>query len=147
MMNPPLRGAFLALAAALWLGGTPEAARADMMVACSAEIATHCGDVTRGRGRISACLVGQTDQLGAGCRGEVQAVAQSGQNNVLVPRNVRRMLSPDFRGNVPASCGGDIGRFCNGVAAGDSRQFACLYARLDKVDPTCRSEAEAAMAN
>lgn len=132
-----------ALSATTMIAATP--ARADMMSACSADISSFCSDVSRGRGRIAACLVGQMDALGAGCRTEVETVARSGQNNVLVPRDVRRMMSPDFRGNVPASCAGDIGRFCPGVAAGDSRQFACLYARLDKVDPTCASQTESAM--
>lgn len=145
MANHPVRLAAFGLALVTSVQLLPEAVSADMMAACSPDIATFCSDVSRGRGRISACLLGQTDSLAPTCRTEVAAVARSGQNNVLVPRDVRRMMSPDFRGNVPATCSAAIDRFCSGVPAGDSRQFACLYARLDKVDSSCAADAQSAM--
>src|SRR5215210_5715190 len=65
----------LAVAAVLTAHATD--ARADLMTACASESSRYCGNVSKGRGRISACLVGQMGQLGPACLPEVQAVGQS----------------------------------------------------------------------
>jgi hypothetical protein len=131
--------AVLAVAAAV--AGPAPPARADLMTACSSEVREFCSDVARGRGRISACLAGRMDRLGAGCRPEVQAVA----HGRLVPRDVRKLFTPSFRADLPAACAAPAASLCPGVPQGDGRVFACLYARTDRVGSACSTEAEAAL--
>lgn len=132
----------LVLTLALPTAMAPGPARADIMAACSAEIGSLCADVAEGRGRIAACLVGNRDSLSADCQPEVQTLAQRTSRNVLMPSEVRTMLSPGFQADLPQSCQPDASQFCSGVAAGDGRVFACLYARGDRVSETCSADVE-----
>jgi hypothetical protein len=138
----PLRNALTSIAlAAAALASHATAARADIMAACPAEIRQFCPDVTRGRGRISACLASHRDALGPACLPEVAAVAQS----PLVPRYARAALSPGFRAALPQACAAPAASFCPGVPPGDGRIFACLYARSDRIGAGCTSAAKAAL--
>lgn len=129
----------LALASALMVHATD--ARADLMTACASEIGRYCADVSKGRGRISACLAGQMGQLGSACLPEVQAVGQS----FLTPGYVRKVFDPSFRAPLPQVCAAPAAQFCPGMTPGEGRVFACLYARSDRVPKACADAADAAL--
>ncbi len=129
----------LALATVLTAHATD--ARADFMTACASEISRYCADVSKGRGRISACLVGQMGRLGPACLPEVQAVGQSR----LTPSSVRKIFNPAFRAPLPEACAAPAAQFCPGMKPGEGRVFACLYARSDRVPKACSDAAQAAL--
>jgi Cysteine rich repeat len=131
--------AMLVAAAALAAQAAP--AQADLMAACAPEIERYCGNVDRGRGRISACLASRSNDLGSGCLPEVEAVA----NSRLVPGDVRKIFDPGFRAALPQACERDAAQLCPGIATGDGRIFACLYAHTNRVDQTCSTEAQATL--
>jgi len=133
------------LAGLIAFAAEPAPARADIMAVCSSEIGSYCADVPEGRGRIAACLVGNESRLSAACKPEVQALAQRTTRNVLMPQSVRNLLAPGFQAPLPASCEADASRYCSGIAPGDGRVFACLYAREGKVSQTCSAAAEEAI--
>jgi Cysteine rich repeat len=129
----------LALATVLTAHATD--ARADLMTACASEISRYCGDVSQGRGRISACLMGQMGRLSPACRPEVQAVGRSR----LTPGYVRKALNPAFRASLPEACAAPAAQFCPGMTPGEGRVFACLYARSDRVPKACSNAAQATL--
>ncbi len=129
----------LALATVLTAHAT--GARADLMTACASESTRYCADVSKGRGRISACLVGQMSRLGPACVPEVQAVGQSR----LTPGSVRKVFNPAFRAALPQACAAPAAQFCPGMTPGEGRVFACLYARSDRVPKTCSDAAQATL--
>lgn len=133
------------LALALSLGLAP-AVRGDIIAACGDEIGSFCADVVEGRGRIAACLIGNDTRLGAGCRPEVRALSARAGRNLLVPGEVRRLLDPAIRAELPASCKADAARLCDGIAREAAPLLACLYARGDRVDPACSADARRATA-
>ncbi len=147
MTLTPVRTACLGLALALSIGAVPQGARADMMAACSADIAKFCPDVANGRGRITACLMAYDNDLSAGCRPEVDALAQRSSTNRLIPANARQIFSPSFRADLPASCSADAASLCPGVPQGDGRVFACLYSRQSQVSSTCTSATDVLLGN
>ncbi len=130
---------FLALATVLAAPATD--ARADLTTACASEISRYCADVSKGRGRISACLVGQMSRLSPACLPEVQAVGQSR----LTPRSVRKIFNPAFRAPLPEACTAPAATFCPGMTPGEGRVFACLYARSDRIPKACSDAAQAAL--
>jgi Cysteine rich repeat len=127
-------------AAGAMLGPAP-AVRADLMAACSPEVAQFCADVRQGRGRIVACLASHRGELGPGCRPEVQAVAR----RTPMPGYARKVLDPTFRADLPPACVAAAARYCPRVPPGDGRVFACLYARSDRVGASCTAAADAAL--
>ena len=129
----------LALATILTAHATD--ARADLMTACASEISRFCADVSKGRGRISACLVGQMGGLGPACLPEVLAVGQSR----LTPGYVRKLFNPAFRAPLPQACAAPAAQFCPGMTPGEGRVFACLYARSDRVPQACSDAAQATL--
>lgn len=140
-MRPIRRGT---IALALALAGAPlalpeRALAQDMMTTCAAEIGSLCPGITRGRGRITACLISYSDRLSAACGADVRAVAQSGSRNPLVPSGVRNMMGSGQAASVPAACSADAGRFCSGVSPTNDRVLACLYAHSNRVSGACSS--------
>lgn len=130
----------LVLAAGLSLGTGP--AHADIMAACGSEIGRFCADVSEGRGRIAACLIGNDARLGEACRPEVRALSDRAGRNRLLPGDVRRLLAPGFVADLPASCAADAARLCSGIDGAPT--FACLYARGDRVSEACTTDARRA---
>jgi hypothetical protein len=116
-------------------------ARADLMSACAPEVGQYCADVSRGRGRISACLASHMGGLSAACRPEVQAVMQSR----LTPGYVRKALDPAFRAPIPQVCAAPAAQFCPGMATNQGPVFACLYARSDRIPRNCSDAAQATL--
>jgi hypothetical protein len=129
----------IALLAGLALPALP--ARADLMQTCAPEIQKFCSDVSRGRGRISACLASMMPSLGAACRVDVQGVMAS----PLTPGYVRRALDPSFSAPLPAACVAPAKQLCPGFSAGSARVFACLYARSDRAGKACNEAATATL--
>jgi hypothetical protein len=129
----------LALATVLMAHATD--ARADLMTACASETSQYCADVSKGRGRLSACLAGQMGRLGPACLPEVQAVGQSR----LTPGYVRKVFNPSFRAPLPAACAAPAAELCPGMTPGDGGVFACLYARSDRVSKACADAAQATL--
>ena len=132
---------FPVLALAVVITGHSTRARADLMTACASEASRYCADVSKGRGRISACLAGQMRRLSPACLPEVQAVGQSR----LIPGYVRKALNPAFRAPLPQACAAPAAQFCPGMTPGEGRVFACLYARSDRVPKTCSDAAQATL--
>lgn len=129
----------LALVAGLAIHAPP--ARADLMSTCAPEVQKFCSDVSRGRGRISACLASEMPKLSAACQGEVQGVMAS----PLTPGYVRRALDPAFTAPLPAACVAPAKQLCPGFPAGSARVFACLYARSDRAGKACNDAATATL--
>ena len=132
---------FPVLALAVLLTGHPTDARADLMTACASETTRYCADVSKGRGRISACLAGQMRRLSPACLPEVQAVGKSS----LTPGFVRKVFNPAFRAPLPEACAAPAARFCPGMKPGEGGVFACLYARSDRISKACSEAAQAAL--
>jgi hypothetical protein len=128
--------AVLALAAGL---GAADAARADLMATCAADIQRFCPSIDRGQGRISACLAAFSASVSTACRTEVARVSRG----PLVPRDVRTVMKGGFSAAVPAACTDSVARFCQGVPPGDGRVFACLYANSNRVPKACTEAARA----
>ena len=116
-------------------------ARADLMTACASEASQYCADVSKGRGRVSACLAGQMGRLSPACLPEVEAVGQSR----LTPGYVRKVFNPSFRAPLPPACAAPAAEFCRGMTPGEGRVFACLYARSDRVPKACSDAAQATL--
>lgn len=116
-------------------------ARADLMSACEAEIAAHCSDVRRGRGRISACLFANTPRLSAACAPEVEQVSNSRATQRFIPAGVRNLAGSPYEAEVVEACGADARRLCPGVT-GKNRNLACLYSRSNQISNGCRTTAD-----
>lgn len=136
LLAPALAAACLAAACL-----AAPAARADMMATCAPEVAKYCPAVTEGRGRVSACLASHLGALSGACRTDVAAVGRS----VLTPGWVRPVFDPAFRAPLPQACAAPAAKYCPGMAAGEGRVFACLYAFSDRVPKTCSDAAQAAL--
>ncbi|MFO1209140.1 MAG: cysteine rich repeat-containing protein [Amaricoccus sp.] len=139
MPRPALLPCVAAFVCALAVPALP--ARADLMSTCAPEIQKFCSDVSRGRGRISACLASEMPRLSAACQGEVQGVMGS----PLTPGYVRRALDPAFTAPLPAACAAPAKQLCPGFPAGSARVFACLYARSDRAGKACNDAATATL--
>ena len=140
-MSPRSNALLPVLALATLLAAHANDARADLMTACAAESSRYCADVSKGRGRISACLVSQMGRLSPACLLEVRAVGQSR----LTPGYVRKLFNPAFRAPLPRACAGPAAQFCPGMAPGEGRVFACLYARSDRIPKACSEAAQATL--
>jgi hypothetical protein len=136
-----VRSALTSVAAASLLLALASGARADLMAACSPEIGRLCADVRQGRGRITACLASQREDLAPACLAEVQAAT----GRRVIPQIAREILNPGFRADLPPACMAAAARFCPEVRPGDGRVLACLYARSDRLDSACSSAARHAV--
>ena len=123
-MARPLRAALLlsVLGAAI-----PSTASADMMAACAVPLDTFCGSVERGRGRLTACLLGEAANLPASCLHEVQAA--------LSRFNMQTAMS----GRIEAVCRADIARVCPAGVTGTGAVTACLAGHMGSLSPECGS--------
>ncbi len=129
----------LAVLAGMVLPALP--ARADLMSTCAPEIQKYCSDVSRGRGRISACLASMMPSLSKACQGQVQGVMGS----PLTPGYVRRALDPSFSAPLPAVCVAPAAQLCPNIPASNARVYACLYARSDRAGKACNDAATATL--
>jgi Cysteine rich repeat len=99
---------------------------------CAAEVAKHCSDISRGEGRLAACLYSHEDQLSSRC-GEV------------LTRSIERLaISLRALANVTRDCRPDAQRLCNGVIAGQGNLVGCLSNMKMSLSPQCSSALNAA---
>jgi len=137
---------FAAALLAASLTSLPNTAQAkNLMAACKAEIAVICAGVSKGRGRISACLMARDDKLSGACRIEVVKVSNSRAFRRYIPAGVSPLQSSKYGAALRNACTSDINRFCPGVKIGNGRILACLYSRSNSVSKACSSEAKTAV--
>ncbi len=132
------------LGAVLILGsGTVSPANASgLMEACSKDISSLCGGIKEGRGRISACLFAHSNKISAACKPELDKVTTSRMFERMIPNGIRTLNDTPYEAELRKACGSDFNKLCSGVAAGDDRLLACLYAWSTKVSKGCRTEAK-----
>ena len=131
-----MRSNALPLALVIGLAALATDARANIMTTCTSEISRYCADVSEGKGRIVACLVGQMGQLSPVCLADVQ---EQGSN---APGAMRVVFNPAFRASLPEVCAAPAAEFCPQMTPGEGRVFACLYARSDRVPRACSDAAQ-----
>jgi hypothetical protein len=127
------------------LSALPNTALADnMMSACVADIAANCTGVSKGRGRISACLMAHDDKLSAACRTEVANVRNSRAFKRYIPAGVWSLQGSKYEAGLRKACTSDMNRLCSSVKGGDGRILACLYSRSNSVSKACSSQVKMA---
>ena len=132
--------AAMALATGIVFSGGAEAS--GLMSACAADIAKSCPDVTKGRGRITACLIAYDHRLSGGCRKEVRKYSTGRTYRKFVPAAMRSEKGPQIEAELRRVCSSDVGRLCPGVKSGKGRILACLYSRSGNVSKPCSSAAK-----
>lgn len=113
------------LAAGLALAAAPTAHATDISTQCETDIATHCGNVAPGNGRILSCLYAHEDLLSEACD---RATSESSD---LLDYFFHRLRI------VIAACSPDIHRHCADVAVGQGRLFSCLAERRAELGADC----------
>jgi hypothetical protein len=129
--------------AGFWIIVPRPAEASDMMSTCKSEISEYCSGVSRGRGRILACLISHEGELGASCRGDVETTAKRGADDPLVPSGVRKLLGHGETVSVPSACSSDVSKFCSGISPGNENTLACLYAHSAQVSADCTQRVRA----
>ncbi len=135
----PILVPVLALSGLLACAGAGSAA--NLMTACAPEVQKYCSDVRKGRGRITACLLGRINKLDAACKPEVLAVRRS----PITPARARQVFDPAFRAPLPKACVAPADKLCPAVPTGDGRVFACLYALGERVPGACAKSVRQAL--
>ena len=92
---------------------------------CEKEIQTFCKDVTRGEGRVLACLYAHNDKLSGSCEYALYDAA------IRLERAVAALSY------VANECEDDIEKFCAAVEAGEGRLAECLNENEKKVSDRC----------
>jgi CRISPR/Cas system-associated protein Csm6 len=105
----------------------PEQYAAALQQACSKEIKSLCRNVTKGRGRLLACLYSLDTKLSPKC-GEVVGGSMDRLGEALgALANVRRV------------CDADAARLCNGVIPGNGNLIDCLSRSRSIVSERCNA--------
>ena len=129
------------------LSALPNTAQAgNLIAACKAEIAANCTGVSKGRGRISACLWAHGDKLSGTCRTEVLKVSNSRTFQRYIPADIGSGKGSQYEAGLRRACTSEVNKLCSGVKTGDGRILACLYARSNSVSKACSSEARLVVA-
>ena len=84
--------------------GFIHAASADIMSTCPGEIARHCGDVPKGKGRIAACLFAHSEKLDGVCADDVAALASSRSIERIIPRGVTELKGTPYEAELRKAC-------------------------------------------
>jgi len=132
----------VALCTVAFAGFSPPAVAAGLMSACEAEIAANCGDVSSGRGRISACLYAHGGKLSGACKTEVETITNSRAIKRNVPAGILSLQGSEYEAGLREACTSDANRLCSGVTTGKGRILSCLYSRSNKVSKSCAAEAK-----
>jgi len=123
----------------------PNTAQADnLMGACEAEIAANCTGVSKGRGRISACLMAHDDKLSGACKTEVAKVSNSRTFKRYIPAGVWSLQGSKYEAGLRKACTSDMNKLCPSVKTGNGRILACLYSRSNSVSKACSSQVKMA---
>ena len=140
-LNIVAGAAVIAMATGVVSSGGAQAS--GLMSACKADIAKNCPNVTKGRGRIAACLIAYDNRLSGPCKTEVTKISKSRTYRKFVPASLRSSdRGPQLEAELRKVCTSDIGRLCPGVRTGKGRILACLYSRSGNVSKTCSSAAK-----
>ena len=99
---------------------------------CGKELKTHCGGITKGQGRILACLYAREDKLSAKCGNAVMNSVERLGVALGALANVIRVCEPDTR------------RLCNGVVAGNGNLVGCLATARPSVSSQGKATLDAA---
>ena len=110
-----------------------------MMAACEAEIVANCTGVSKGRGRISACLYAHDDKLFGACKSEVIKVSNSRALQKNMPTGVQSLQGSEYEAGLRNACTSDADKLCTGVKTGNGRILACIYSRSNSVSNACSS--------
>ncbi|MEO0994247.1 MAG: cysteine rich repeat-containing protein [Pseudomonadota bacterium] len=111
------------LAAALLTSPTVQAA--DILEACSADIAQRCTDVEPGHGRIMACLYAHEDKVTDSCDAAMADTADFID------------LMFDRLHTIKTQCGDDIRTYCQSVEIGHGRILSCLAKQQSSLSESC----------
>lgn len=135
-----IRTVFAAGLLATSLAALPDTVQADnMMAACEAEIVANCTGVSKGRGRISACLYAHDDKLFGACKSEVIKVSNSRALQKNMPTGVQSLQGSEYEAGLRNACTSDADKLCTGVKTGNGRILACIYSRSNSVSNACSS--------
>jgi hypothetical protein len=99
---------------------------------CGPELKRHCSGISKGQGRILACLYAREDKLSAKCGMAVMASVERLGVALGALANVMRVCEPDVR------------RLCNGMVAGNGNLVGCLATARASVSATCNATLDAA---
>ncbi len=127
----------VAIACAVSTGPASTSMAGSLMTACSPDIASLCKGVREGRGRISACLFAHGNRISAPCKPELSKVARK----VAFKPGAPAGAADEAR--LKKVCATDIRSHCKGIAPGEGRLLACLYAWSNRVSSPCEAEAKA----
>ena len=105
-----------------------EAAVKKLQAACGKELASYCGSVTPGEGRIGLCLMAHEDKISPRCANAMFDVA--GQIE-LAANNLWRAAEV---------CAGDIQKHCGKVQEGEGRIAQCLIKNKAIISKACSAE-------
>lgn len=143
-MTKLFRTAMLALGLLLTIaiGATSPVQAAGLMDVCSADIASLCKDIKKGRGRISACLYAHSNKISAACKPELSKVTSGSTFERMIPSGIRNLNNTTYEAGLREICAADIKSFCTNVVAGEDRLLGCLYAWSDRVSRACRTKAK-----
>lgn len=111
-----------------------------MMAACETAIGSYCNAVSKGRGRITACLYSHRDKLSNSCRGEVDRVAGD-----TISAGIRKLAGTELETNFRAACVADATKLCSNVMASDGHILACLYSRSQNTSSHCNAAVKQAL--
>lgn len=131
----------IALALPSIAGTTSPVPASALLSACSADIASLCKGVKKGRGRISACLFAHSSKISTACRPELSKVTSSRTFENMIPPNVLRTNGTVGEAHLRQVCAAEIKSMCASVTPGSGRLLACLYARSNRVSGTCHAQA------
>ena len=140
MLKPVLQMA-IAICVFAAFGLPSSVAVADMMSACKTEISAKCAGVSKGRGRIAACLYAHGNQLSGGCKTEVDKVSNSSAAKRYVPAGILSLQGTEYEAGLRKACTADAKKLCPSVTI-VNRVLVCLYSRVNKVSSGCKSEAK-----
>jgi hypothetical protein len=118
----------------------PAMVRADEMIAaCKVEIDASCSGVSKGQGRITACLFARNHKLSPDCKAAVTRITDR------VPENVLSMKGTTYEARLRNACRLDVRRLCSDVNSGTQFVLACLYSRSQNLSAPCMNVAKVAL--
>ena len=138
-----IRIVFAAGLLATSLTALPDTVQAsNLMAACEVEIAANCAGVSKGRGRISACLYAHDDKLFGACKTEVVKVVNSRAFQQNMPTGIQSLKGSGYEAGLRKACTSDADKLCTGVKIGNGRTLACIYSQSNSVSKACWSAAK-----
>lgn len=105
--------------------GAPELAQR-VKEGCQKELDTHCKAVTRGEGRVFACLYAYSDKLSGRCE---YALYEASKELAYVLSRLNY---------VADSCATDLDKYCADLKPGEGRLVGCLKKNQAKTTPACQ---------